>query len=44
MRRRKNAEAAQLRGRALTPASHAYDVSAALTYVKAGTILPHCQQ
>jgi hypothetical protein len=28
----------------LTSAIHAYDVSAALTYVKDGTILPHCQQ
>jgi hypothetical protein len=28
----------------LTSAIHAYDVSAALTYVKDGTILPHYQQ
>jgi len=28
----------------LTSAMHAYDVSAALTYVKDGTILPHSQQ
>src|SRR5439155_11766349 len=28
----------------LTSAVHAYDVSAALTYVKDGTILPHYQQ
>jgi hypothetical protein len=28
----------------LTSAIHAYDVSAALTYVKDGTILPHDQQ
>jgi hypothetical protein len=28
----------------LTSAIHAYNVSAALTYVKDGTILPHYQQ
>ena len=28
----------------LTSAIHAYDVSAALTYVKDGTVLPHYQQ
>jgi len=28
----------------LTSAIHAYDVSAALTYVKDGAILPHYQQ
>jgi hypothetical protein len=28
----------------LTSAIHAYDISATLTYVKDGTILPHYQQ